>query len=210
MTTELNEKQVIVPIRAKKPDKRDAIIEAAKGLFTTVGYENTTIADVAKKAGVAVGTVYLYFKNKNELLFAVQGGWEEKYVAYMSQPELQAIPHHLRTRPLIEASFRLCEEQTDMIQLMGLHPQNIGEMKHDKPLIHQAVRDFIEEGIALGAFRQVDTEIAAAIAFGMVHTALQECFEMKGGAEQERYISTLVDVLEHWLANPEYLNKSAH
>src|SRR5690242_12316740 len=116
MTTELSEKQVAAPAKAKKPDKREAIVEAAKGLFTTVGYETTTIADVAKKAGVAVGTVYLYFKNKNELLFAVQGGWEEKYVAYITQPEIRDIPHYLRGRLLIEASFRMCEEQSEMIQ----------------------------------------------------------------------------------------------
>jgi len=205
MTTELSEKQVAAPTKAKKPDKREAIVEAAKVLFTTVGYENTTIADVAKKAGVAVGTVYLYFKNKNELLFAVQGGWEENYVAYITQPEIRDIPHYLRGRLLIEASFKMCEEQSEMIQLMGLQPQNIGEMYHDKPLIRQVIKTFLDEGIALGMFRPIDTGIAAGIAFGMVHTALDECYGMRGGEEKERYIATLVDLFGHWLLTPEYL-----
>src|SRR2546423_1327806 len=85
----------------KKVDKRQAIGDAARSLFTTVGYEATTIADVARKAGVAVGTVYLYFKNKTELLYAVKGDWEMEYLKVMARPDLQAIPHHKRARPLV-------------------------------------------------------------------------------------------------------------
>src|SRR6476660_6676993 len=101
----------------KKLDKRQAIVEAARSLFTGVGYEATTIADVARKAGVAVGTVYLYFKNKTELLYAIKGDWETEFLKVMARPELQAIPHHKRARPLIEASFAMCVQQTDMVQL---------------------------------------------------------------------------------------------
>src|SRR5204863_6962653 len=104
----------------KKLDKRQAIVDAARSLFTTAGYEATTIADVARKAGVAVGTVYLYFKNKTELLYALKGDWETEYLELMARPELQAIPHHKRARSLIEASFAMCAQQTDMVQLMGL------------------------------------------------------------------------------------------
>src|SRR5438477_1485849 len=105
MATELAEKRPA--IISKKPDKRQAIIEAARVLFTTEGYEATTIADVAGKAGVAVGTVYLYFKNKTELLVAVKGDWDREFLQFMAQPELQVIPHHRRARPLIEACFAM-------------------------------------------------------------------------------------------------------
>ncbi len=47
--------------------KRDAILDAARTLFAKQGYEETTIADIAGAAGVAVGTVYLYFRNKHEV-----------------------------------------------------------------------------------------------------------------------------------------------
>lgn len=208
MTTQLTEKQTTSVAKAKKPDKREAIVEAARVLFTTEGYEATTIADVAKKAGVAVGTVYLYFKNKSELLFGVKGDWEDRYLEYMSRPELQAIPHHLRARPMIEASFKLCEEQSEMVQLMGLLPQNIGDMEHNKPRVYLAVKAFYDEGIALGVFRPVDTEIAAKVTLGMVNSTLNTCFSQDGGQHQERYINTLADLLEHWLLTPEYLKKS--
>src|SRR5262245_33525603 len=51
--------------------RRDAILEAAAVLFTWRGYFQSQVADVAKQAGVAAGTVYLYFKSKDDLLVSI-------------------------------------------------------------------------------------------------------------------------------------------
>ena len=57
--------------RQKVEAKEQAIIAAARAIFRTAGFEKTKIAAIAKQAGVAEGTVYTYFENKNALLFAV-------------------------------------------------------------------------------------------------------------------------------------------
>jgi len=54
--------------RISRIDKRQRILEAAISVFANKGYSNATIADVAKKAKIASGTVYLYFQNKDDLL----------------------------------------------------------------------------------------------------------------------------------------------
>jgi AcrR family transcriptional regulator len=46
---------------------RDKILEAAKTLFLSQGFENTTIEQIAEKAGVGLGTAYNYFQSKEEL-----------------------------------------------------------------------------------------------------------------------------------------------
>src|SRR2546423_480542 len=51
--------------------KRDAILRAAIDLFAERGYFNSQVADVARAAGVAAGTVYLYFKSKDDLLVSI-------------------------------------------------------------------------------------------------------------------------------------------
>ncbi|HEV2984143.1 MAG TPA: TetR family transcriptional regulator, partial [Vicinamibacterales bacterium] len=51
--------------------KRDAILRAATDVFAESGYFNAQVADVARAAGVAAGTVYLYFRSKDDLLAAV-------------------------------------------------------------------------------------------------------------------------------------------
>lgn len=55
-------------INAKKLLKRNKLYDAAYELFTTKGMTETVIEDIAKKAGVAKGTFYLYFKDKYDIL----------------------------------------------------------------------------------------------------------------------------------------------
>ena len=55
--------------------KRQAIIEAAREIFAKQGYEDTSIADIAAAAGVAVGTVYLYFHNKRDIYTSASFEW---------------------------------------------------------------------------------------------------------------------------------------
>ena len=52
-------------------DKRDAILKAATKVFAQNGYFQSQVADVARVAGVAAGTVYLYFKSKDDLLVSI-------------------------------------------------------------------------------------------------------------------------------------------
>jgi TetR/AcrR family fatty acid metabolism transcriptional regulator len=53
------------------PDKRDRILDAATKVFAKHGFFASQVADVAKGAGVAAGTVYLYFKSKDDLLLSL-------------------------------------------------------------------------------------------------------------------------------------------
>src|SRR2546423_8343932 len=52
-------------------DKREAILRAATSVFAGNGYFNSKVADIARAAGVADGTVYLYFKSKEEILRSI-------------------------------------------------------------------------------------------------------------------------------------------
>jgi TetR/AcrR family fatty acid metabolism transcriptional regulator len=57
--------------QAPSPDKRDTILKAATTVFARRGYFQSQVADVAREAGVAAGTVYLYFRSKDDLLVSI-------------------------------------------------------------------------------------------------------------------------------------------
>lgn len=59
------------PSRAVVADKREAILRAAITVFARNGYSNSKVADIAGAAGIADGTVYLYFKSKDEILHSI-------------------------------------------------------------------------------------------------------------------------------------------
>jgi AcrR family transcriptional regulator len=65
-------------------DKRQRILEAARKRFRHYGFKKTTMQEIARDAGVAVGTLYLYFKDKDELLVA---GTEEYVTRHRRQAE---------------------------------------------------------------------------------------------------------------------------
>jgi TetR/AcrR family fatty acid metabolism transcriptional regulator len=54
-----------------RKDKRDRILDAATKVFAKRGFFAAQVADVAKRAGVAAGTVYLYFKSKDDILISL-------------------------------------------------------------------------------------------------------------------------------------------
>src|ERR687895_1526090 len=57
--------------RVEKGDKRDALLRAAIDTFAARGFFHAQVADVARAAGVAAGTVYLYFRSKDDLLVSI-------------------------------------------------------------------------------------------------------------------------------------------
>lgn len=57
------------------PTKREAILLAAMAVFAERGYQGATLDEIARRAGVAKGTAYIYFTDKSELFFAVFEKW---------------------------------------------------------------------------------------------------------------------------------------
>ena len=60
-----------VKLAGASADKRDLILRAATRVFAQHGFFQSQVADVARVAGVAAGTVYLYFKGKDDLLVSI-------------------------------------------------------------------------------------------------------------------------------------------
>lgn len=51
--------------------KKNLIVTAAKEIFFSKGFENTTMLEIAKKVGYSKGSIYSYFKSKNEVCFCI-------------------------------------------------------------------------------------------------------------------------------------------
>lgn len=80
---------------AKKEDKRARIVEAAWALFTARGIDATTTADIARKAGIAKGTLFLYATDKDDLVFLLM----HDRLAEVSDAALASVP---KKAPLVD------------------------------------------------------------------------------------------------------------
>ena len=65
----------------KKNGKYEAILRSAIKVFASSGFFNSKVADIAREAGVADGTVYLYFKNKDDILVSIFNYYMEEALA---------------------------------------------------------------------------------------------------------------------------------
>ncbi len=92
--------------------KRELIIHAAISVFARTGLERGKIADIAKEAGIGKGTVYEYFRSKDELFEAI----EEYFISQMIEPlrELAKV-----TGSPSEKITNLMDESIEMIVHMG-------------------------------------------------------------------------------------------
>ena len=69
--TQPSNRRISLVKSAASPDKREAILRAATRVFARNGFFQSQVADVARVAGVAAGTVYLYFHGKDDLLVSI-------------------------------------------------------------------------------------------------------------------------------------------
>ena len=97
----LNDSQELestVPVnRRPKPtlEKQSELVDAATDLFIRDGYEASSMAKIAKQAGVTSNTIYWYFKDKDELLLAVLNQLLAKYYAQLPERQDQTLAEQL-------------------------------------------------------------------------------------------------------------------
>src|SRR5262244_1845122 len=96
--------------RAQKKQKiRENIVKAALGLFQTKGFDATTTKAIARKAGIAEGTVFNYFKSKDEIaLYFFEEEVDQAMTSVRDNPRL-------RKAPLEEKLFALVHSQLDLL-----------------------------------------------------------------------------------------------
>jgi AcrR family transcriptional regulator len=185
--------------------KRQAIIEAASTIFAKKGYEDTTIAEIAEAAGVAVGTVYLYFSNKREIYTSVSLDWVVSLAAVFEDPAIVTLPIEQVPRAMIEAAFRICHQNSDQMSLFQVDIQSVEEIQKHKAadeLLTSVIDNFFRQWIAQGQLAPFDTEMYAKILFGLVDYTLYYCFCVEGGEHEELYRERTIEIIERLFFGP--------
>lgn len=153
-------------------DKRDRILEAAIRVFARNGFHATRVSEVAKAAGVADGTIYLYFKSKEELLVSLFEDRVEKLLVYMRDelPKEESPPARLRA--VINMQLGLLEDERELAEVITVilrqSTRLMKEFAAPRFLAYlDAIAKIIAEGQASGEFRKdVSPHIVARAVFG--------------------------------------------
>lgn len=158
--------------RARGGDKRERILAAAVKVFAKNGFHGTRVSDVAKAAGVADGTIYLYFRSKEELLVSLFEDRVNKLLSYMKEelPKLPDAPSRLRR--IIELQLGLLEGERDLAEVVTVILRQSTKLirEYAAPKFGSyldTIARVVSEGQAAGDFRSdVSPHLVARATFG--------------------------------------------
>ena len=153
--------------RTEKPEIRRAnILEAAREVMIREGSLDFVMSDVAKKAGVASGTLYLYFKDKIELFAAVFIDLLDRLDDKLL-PEKNIEPGIDALRAMSETMLEFIDEYQDFLfQFTGEHPAlcntKTGDRLKDRFVSHlKNLADVIQRCMEEGSLRRTDVSFAS-------------------------------------------------
>lgn len=192
-------------IRDDTRDKRRAILAAARELFARQGYDETTIAQIARGAGVAVGTVYLYFENKHDILLDVCLLLNDAIAQVIQSPAIRALPIRQVPRAIIEAAFENSRENLRFMnyyQVEAQSPEEGRRLRDAKQVIADSLEVFFRQAIASGQVAPFDTTAYAMQLNTLVSGVLLQCFAVEHGEREAFYREGVIDLIERLFFGP--------
>lgn len=162
--------------RTEKVDQKlearlKAILQAAREEFALHGFHGASIKDIARRAGVGVGTVYLYLRNKDALFAALVNEAYEMVLERIALARQSAPSVAEKLRASMVAALEVLHENRSLARVMLVqsppgHP-GVGEQLYDLlGRLTELVEEDVREGIELGELPPQDVEVAAAAFVG--------------------------------------------
>lgn len=191
--------------------RRDQILEAAVRLWLRGGFDATSVAAIAREAGLGKGTLYLYFPTKDAIL-------EEAVRRYSLLSAVGELTHLLEAAAPEEAIPRMVcglwtrlRERSPIIGLVlrevPLRPENARTFIEKVVLpTNRLLADYLDSGVASGALRPLNTFVAARALVGMLVMFLMTQEVLGGGAlsplSDEAITATVSDLFLHGACAP--------
>ena len=156
----------------RDPDKPQQIIDAAIRVFARNGYYNSRVSDIAREAGIASGTIYLYFKTKDDILVTL---FREKMAGFVDgarkaiadEPDAVA-----KLRRLVRLHFETLEAHPDLAEVVQVELRQgqkffRGASAHEVSAYFDLIGAVLQEGVAAGVFRSdLPVKVATKMLFG--------------------------------------------
>jgi TetR/AcrR family fatty acid metabolism transcriptional regulator len=156
----------------RDPGKPQQIIDAAIRVFARNGYYNSRVSDIAREAGIASGTIYLYFKTKDEILVTLFREKMAEWVAF-ARREMAGEPDPVaKIRRLVALHFSVLERDPDLAEVVQVelrqgHKFFRGASAHEVSAYFELIAAVLQEGIAAGQFRaDLPVKVATKVLFG--------------------------------------------
>ncbi len=157
-------------------DKHEAILRAATLVFARNGYFNAKVSDIAAEAGIADGTVYLYFKSKEEILHSIFDRAMEEFIAEAKEELSRLSTPEEKIRRIAQLHLERLGADRDSAIVFQVELRGSTKFMEEFSAAGLAkyldlIRKIFEEGQKAGAFRR---SLNAKVCTKMLYGALDE------------------------------------
>jgi TetR/AcrR family fatty acid metabolism transcriptional regulator len=156
----------------RDPDKHRQIIDAAIRVFARAGYYNSRVSDIAREAGIASGTIYLYFKTKDEILVTLFREKMAEWVAHVRKEIAGVTDPVAKIRRLVALHFAVLEANPALAEVVQVelrqgHKFFRGASAHEVSAYFDLIGSVLDEGVAAGLVRNdLPVKVATKVLFG--------------------------------------------
>lgn len=144
--------------KKKRPDKYYSILNAAGTVFARLGLHKATISQIAQEAGVADGTIYLYFKNKDDILYQYMSFKSDLFFESMGRAVQGSDSADVKLRNLILCHLTEFQQDKDMaivFQSEVRYRRDIAsKIKDISKIYFDLLTEIMEQGQNEGVLRQ--------------------------------------------------------
>ena len=150
---------------------RDRILEAARRLFASQGFDGTTTRELAQKAGVAEGTLFRHFSNKKAILVEVAtSGWVEILTDLLT--ELSEMGSYKAVAQVMRRRMWNMQKNADMMRVCFMEVQFHPDLRDRIQLevvgkMTDVAEAFFQTAMDRGIYRQMDAKLVATVFLGM-------------------------------------------
>ena len=190
-------------------ERKHQIMNAAERVFTKKGLDQARMDDIAEETGLSKGTLYLYFKSKDDLVIAIldrifQGVFQQLEARKGSQlSATQAITQF--TEEAISDYKRMLRLMPVAYEFLALAFRNKTVQKTLKQYLHHymdVLVPIIQRGIDSGEFRQVDAQEAAIAAGAIYEGTVLLWVYARDFVDLERHIRSSIKLLLEGIQTP--------
>jgi AcrR family transcriptional regulator len=188
---------------------REEILSAAEKVFAAKGFFPTTMSDIARRAEFGTGTLYKYFKSKEELYFTLIDEKVEEINRLVKTELSQGNSAVERIKKVLRLQFEFIERNRDFFRIYISErsrfewtvKDDLGKGLHEKMVSYiDVLSEVIEQGIKKGEFRSMDPRDLAHAFVGIVNSFV---FEWLISREPYPLISKLDTVLKIFLSGAQ-------
>ena len=150
--------------------KKDLIRISATKIIAEEGFYKTKVQAIADNAEISVGTVYIYFKNKDEILDYIFESQHKRIIAFSEELEKKNLPPLDIIKKILKFHFEELKNNPDLAKVLsqeggGSLENKLHGMKNDSFGVPEIFRKMLNESKQNGEIRDINTEIFGSVIF---------------------------------------------